>query len=832
MSFFPANRGMSITALLKAGLTHTPEYYVKSSDSDFTAAFLRALDKKPGVPILLTGDYPTKLTGIDKITDQDVHLIGTGNLVQSPGFAALTVERTAGTPIAVNTVDLSSVVVLSDSATDVYGDRLTKIQPLNPAHLLGIKAGNVFSLFSQDYYPWSEQAWSVGSKVFLSNLIEVRGLGLNYSGGSAFADYDFVTGQTSGATMVVRSKWGAASGVIIGTEISGTFLNGENLLVGGSVKAVAASTAYILTNAKLYYNFVTSPMIAKMPDAAFTWDGIGVKAFGNPDGVLGAAARVPAVDLFGVKSPFIRATVHSAYSRAFQSNSSWCGYFEVDVLSLPNDAGTEKAYGYGVELIAADTNSYVKVFARNCRHPETTNTYPNSAFAFSSVWKRGTVQGGTVTGKAVNTWSAAFDTHEGCIDMTFTDIDVHFPSHGKRVTTQSVGLQNRGINTTIKNFRINGAVIGVYEANKGLTAGFASGIQPVTNYQDGLITGFGLYGLLDDSIIGAIGPKVVLDNLRFRSDGLFTASPWSSNQICVFISSPAEYELHNCKFRDARDAMIRVGAGASKVLIDGGVFDHRNTPAGVTSSNIRLDNAGTQLTIAGKPKILSGSATPNSQPPALVRYAGSAGVPSITIHEDPIVVGRTAAMPLISNTSTATTATLSPSRGRKLKAKLTFNPPSIAAGASLTIAIGYAQFIGYISAAGTMTVTSASGRPLEVGVPIVGPGVPAGISISALGSGTGGAGTYTVSPAPGVNVGASGAQINMQANPNIAGLLLSEASEYRTTAHFSGDLGGLTIAQAWVSADATISVRFTNPTGAAIDAAQGVLTADTERVDF
>lgn len=47
----------------------------------------------------------------------------------------------------------------------------------------------------------------------------------------------------------------------------------------------------------------------------------------------------------------------------------------------------------------------------------------------------------------------------------------------------------------------------------------------------------------------------------------------------------------------------------------------------------------------------------------------------------------------------------------------------------------------------TLTVTANTGAPIVVGQPVSGTGIPAGAYISALGTGTGGAGTYTLSAA-------------------------------------------------------------------------------------
>lgn len=57
-----------------------------------------------------------------------------------------------------------------------------------------------------------------------------------------------------------------------------------------------------------------------------------------------------------------------------------------------------------------------------------------------------------------------------------------------------------------------------------------------------------------------------------------------------------------------------------------------------------------------------------------------------------------------------------------------------------------AAFMGFITGA-TLTVTSVQFGTIVVGAPVYGDGVAAGTYVTALGTGTGGVGTYTVSPA-------------------------------------------------------------------------------------
>lgn len=70
-------------------------------------------------------------------------------------------------------------------------------------------------------------------------------------------------------------------------------------------------------------------------------------------------------------------------------------------------------------------------------------------------------------------------------------------------------------------------------------------------------------------------------------------------------------------------------------------------------------------------------------------------------------------------------------------------PPAFAATASS------------ISTAGLMTISAVASGNLAVGAPVFGTGIPANAVITALGSGTGGTGTYTISPAPATTLGST-----------------------------------------------------------------------------
>ncbi|MES1985048.1 MAG: hypothetical protein V4461_08835 [Pseudomonadota bacterium] len=820
--------GLGPDALIAAGMALTPESYFKRSDADYTASFLRAWEKKPGVPIFMPGDYPTKLTGIDKVVDQDIILFGPGRFVQSPGFSAMTIERSIGAAISVASVLRTSTVSVTTSNSDLFGDVLYKVVP---AAMAGIVAHQKYMLSSLDELPFGPEA-TVGKKIFNNQIIEVRALALDYSGGSAFTEDTEVQGASSGAKMVIRSAFGVATGVLFGTSVTPgpgntMFINGETLNVAGSPKATLAAAPYFVTKQKIYYDFTASPEIRQISSAKFHWDGPGIAAIGDQDAVIGAANRKTAIDTYGILNPHMRYYVDSAYSRAVMFTSAWMGKVKGYVHKLPNDATTgERAYGYGVDFGGASFGTKVAMYGGNCRHMESFTPWEmDSASANAlNIYKRGVSARLSFTGRGVNTHSATWDCHEGLLDSTWNRCIAIRPSNGKRLLTQCVGFQDRGFGSTFINGEIVGAAIGIYALHRVYTNGLP---EYTSRYAGNKLLECGAFGVADYSDAAAIGnQKILIDGNEISGDGLYNSSPWSGNQSGVFVDKLGNVEVTDNKFSKIRDSMIRL-RGNGIYYVSGGKMDFTGTPAGVACYPVRIDDSPT-ITLGRQPEIINGTNTPLLQPPSLVRNAGT-GTPTVTILSDPIVSGRGSPLPLLLNTSTGAAVLAAPA-GRKLRAKQVFNPPSVAAGASTTVALGYAQFMGYMATNGLLTVTSAvTGKALEIGMPIVAPNMPTGAVITVVAPS--GAGTYTVSPAPTAAVGSAVTPVMFQSNPQLAGLLVADASDYMLTASYNGDIGAMGV-QAYVSANQTVTARFTNLSGSAIDLASGVLVVEAERLSL
>ena len=84
---------------------------------------------------------------------------------------------------------------------------------------------------------------------------------------------------------------------------------------------------------------------------------------------------------------------------------------------------------------------------------------------------------------------------------------------------------------------------------------------------------------------------------------------------------------------------------------------------------------------------------------------------------------------------------------------------------------------GSVAVDGTMTISSVTAGALAVGSRVWGTGIPTGCAVTAFGTGSGGTGTYTVSPAPGAPTGA----ITITGRPVVTAFKVDGANTFKET---------------------------------------------------
>jgi len=621
----------------------TPEQFGAggSGVTDDTQAFVNAIAAANGKPITCNGVYNVSLN----LTDEDIHLVGTGTLIHQQAKNVMRVKRTLGP--AINITSIGTVQIgASLPATGISTEVNTKI--VIPGSLAGIQQGDLYHIVSQDLYPFSTQMTSnkgITIQVWQAGFVPIHGIGLDYTGAvnGGFVENDTIVGATSGATALILS---CSDNVLVFGKVTGDFISGENLQVGGTTKGVSSGTPYLIMRGKLIDTYTTSPVLRKVPtDKKFIIDGLKVKADGDVDTIVGSANRKDTFNLLGVYKPVVKNfTIESAWTRGFRIESCYQGQFDVFIKKLPNNANeSEGAYGYGIELSGATEGCMVRVNGGNCRHAFTTNVRWGG-FQFMDPLSIGTIKHNTVYDSVIkDAISASFDTHEGCYFTTFQNCRSINSRSGLRNTTASQGFQNRGFGTIYDNCHDNGSVVGFTE--NGVM--YESNFVHYTRYINCTAINYQQYGFKQESSSVSNNPRLEFVDCFAKGDGStvnvpyyqagfylrggvtllkgcvsarFNGTPYQFNLTsgrfnmidCFadyfdtptsitglrFDGAPAEFNLQNYKVRlnpfgsPNLNGIIRVGSGAVVLNVDGISCVNSATPpqlAEVTGGSIVIN---------------------------------------------------------------------------------------------------------------------------------------------------------------------------------------------------------------------------------------------------
>ena len=260
--------------------------------TDDSAAFTAAIAAAASlaVPVFVpAGRYVVSLS----LTDEDIWLTGSGTLIHQQAKSVLTVNRTPGPAVAVSAIGTALIgAVTGNEFTDMAVTESTLTVP----SVAGMQQGQVWLLSSQDAYPWSPPVSGVpntgvtSAQVWQSQLFRIQGLGLAFTGGVAgqFAEQQTVSGAKSSAVGLIRSLVDGASGTLVFNTITGSFVVGENLVVGGKVYGQVAALPFVISADRIYDTYATSPQMQLFGQAKFILDGLSVDASGDTDAVVGA----------------------------------------------------------------------------------------------------------------------------------------------------------------------------------------------------------------------------------------------------------------------------------------------------------------------------------------------------------------------------------------------------------------------------------------------------------------------------------------------------------------------------------------------------------------
>lgn len=556
--------------------------------TDDSAAFLAAITAADGAPVYVPeGDYPVSLS----LTDQDVYLTGPGTLVHKQAANVIYCKRTLGTAKTVSSITTVQLGPNTPSSSGVSTETCSKIAISST--LVGISAGDIYHLSSQDEYSWTGAlGTAIGSttQVWKAGYVPVLGIGLGVSISGTISEGNTVTGATSGATGVVKSV--ANSSVLVFNSVTGDFTNGENLRVNGVTQGTASGTGYIIMAGKLIDTYTTTPKLRKLPTTAkFIVDGLSVRCSGDPDSIVGSANRQPAFQLMGVYEPQVRNfRIKSAWTRCWQLLGCYGGTLDVTVDSLPNNADTsEAAYGYAVEIGAATERTDAKVVGGNCRHGYTTNIYWGG-FSFMDPLILGVPKYNTCRDSLIrNALSASFDTHNAAYYTTFDNCVSVRSASAVRSVSRSQGFQNRGFGTTYINCQDIGSVDGFVEAGNSLDAGFAHTIRYIGCIaQDYQRSGFWVPAATD-------GTNELREYITCTAvgDGSTTNTPYFQSGFYISASLTTLRGCSSARSNGNPYWFIADGAGRFNILDC--FADHTDSPSG--TSGLRFDGAPLEVNI-------------------------------------------------------------------------------------------------------------------------------------------------------------------------------------------------------------------------------------------
>jgi hypothetical protein len=531
------------------------------------------------------------------------------------------------------------------------------LQGIAAASLPGMNAGQIYSLNSQDYYPWASVASGGTNNIWQGQIVRVQGICIPFNTGTGgFAEDQTVVGGTSGATAQIRAISGTSSGYIVVSSLSAAFTVGEALTVAGTTLGICSGAAVVAIAEKIVDTYATSPQIQLLPVCKTIIEGItfDVPAGANVEAPIGTANRLPGLILANCVEPIVRnVTCKSGWTRFLQSLGNWrLRATGVRISYLPDDANlSEGAYGYGIELGGPDTGALVEgLIATGCRHGFTTNVYWGG-YSFMPLQLRGNPRDFLVAGgTGRDCYNAAFDTHWGSYGGRFVDCRSDSNNHTNRNVSASIGFQNRGFNTTYSGCYAYKCVNGFVDASTNLPSPLPPSGQPsyisIISYGDCQAVDFQLNGFLAAVADVTGGNRMELRNCKARGDGLAVGAPY--NQTCFNFQTSNYVRLISCGAERFNANCFQFAAGGRIEILDCWSYYRDNPNA---TGGMRLNGVPTEFYISNY-RVFSN--VTSSTPAGLIRNASGS---SITIGlSDAITCVNVPTTPLVDPASTGALA--------------------------------------------------------------------------------------------------------------------------------------------------------------------------------
>jgi hypothetical protein len=520
--------------------------------TDDSTAFTSAIAAAQGAPVYVPpGDYRVTV----RVTTEPLDIYGPGVLLRNGKDPALTVSRPTRravdetSPLELPINGFSTIVLGTGS-----GRQAATVLTMDTA---GIREGDVLYVYSDDRYEWSKSG-SVG--VWQAACIPVHALGVTASVlSTGIPARSTVTGAVSGATGIAAATTinGGQQNVTF-TSLSAAFVAGEDLLVDGTSRGVTSVPSYVICPRPLDDVYATQPKAQILQKVPLRVD-VRVSSVGDdPYRPIGSENRQAAAILIeGSVGGFVRAEVFRTFGRGVQLRGG-CYGVDVDVRAweLPNIADEdsagkplEGAYGYATEVLGAAERCRIRVFARDVRHAFTTNTSNKNSYAQSidQLFTMGTPKYTLVTGYAVDTLSAGFDTHKGAYYTLFDDCTVVTQNGGGRdQTADSAAFNNRAFGTKFRGCHSYGSVNGFTDAGHLTESPFPHALEYTDcSANDYAFSGFNVAVAAEGAFTDPQAHYELI-NCTAVGDGSAASSPY--NQY-GFVTGAVQTTMQNCNSR-------------------------------------------------------------------------------------------------------------------------------------------------------------------------------------------------------------------------------------------------------------------------------------------
>lgn len=430
-----------------------------------TQAIMDAINAANGEQVWIpVGKYRVALN----IVDQDVKLSGPGELIQMAGAPAINIKRTFAGDRTLFSVSERTLGLPSFP----QGNQKCTVFNINTR---GIKQGDVLFISSEDKYPWSING---NSGVYQAGCYPVLGIGLTMSRTTAVPPRSTVVGASSGATGIVAATTADGDNQhLVFSSVDGVFTNNEAVQINGTSYGNVNNSSYVLTRPGVEDTYSTNPRVRVLSRAKMDLD-VAVSSDIADDTYVtvgSATRRHAAIAVHNQLDGRIRAVVNSTYGRGVQLRNATYGItVDVNASDLPNIAqSSEGAYGYGVECFGASEKNTIYVHTRNLRHAFTTNITNNTTWEASTFEIIGTAKDNVVSGRAIDSHSSGFDTHNGAYRTIFKDCTSTLNNGTGRVSTaHAAAFNDRGFGTKFINCYADNCFMGFYSASQILLAPF------------------------------------------------------------------------------------------------------------------------------------------------------------------------------------------------------------------------------------------------------------------------------------------------------------------------------------------------------------------------